>query len=281
MRELNEGNSNNIVELCKIAAVNRTAYYNWIGRTKSKLEIENKGILTEICALQKKHSGTLGVRRMAMYLNKGRKEKLNRKRIYRLMKMFGLQSVIRRKRPKYQRSRPEITAANILNREFTATYINEKWCTDVTEVKYGQGQKAYLSAIIDLNDKRIVAYVLGHSNNNLLVFETLEKAIKSNPGAKPLLHSDRGFQYTSRQFHAMIVAAGIEQSMSRVGRCIDNGPMEGFWGTLKVEKIKRNKFHTFKELCSAIDDYIRFYNYERLQERLGSMSPMEYHNKIT
>ena len=230
--------------------------------------------------MQKKYNGILGTRRMTMYLNKGRKKKLNHKRIYRLMKMFGLQSVIRRKRPKYQRARPDITAANILNREFTANYINEKWLTDVTELKFGQGQKAYLSAILDLKDRRIVAYVLGHSNNNPLVFETLNKAIMSNPKATPTLHSDRGIQYTSKPFHAMLEAAGIVHSMSRVGRCIDNGPMEGFWGILKAEMYNRSKFHSFSELRKAIDDYILFYNYERLQERLDCMAPMEYHNKI-
>lgn len=281
MKELNEGNrSNNIVELCKIAAVNRTAYYNWLGRTQTTLERENHGIVTEMCALQMKCNGILGTRRMTMYLNKGRKKKLNHKRIYRLMKIFKLQSVIRRKRAKYLRTRPEITAANILNREFTANFINEKWLTDVTEVKYGYGQKAYISAIIDLMDRRIVAYVIGRSNNNPLVFETLDKAIMSNPGARPLLHSDRGFQYTSRFFHAKLEAAGIEHSMSRVGRCIDNGPMEGFWGTLKAEMYNRCKFNTFKELSTAIEDYVFFYNHERLQERLGCMSPIEYNNKL-
>lgn len=278
--ELNKSKGYSIVELCKIGEVNRTAYYNWLKQRKSKLERENKSILTEICALQKEHNGILGTRRMTMYINKRRKKKLNHKRIYRLMKLFNLQAVIRRKRPQYQRSRPEITAANILNREFTASYSNEKWCTDVTEVKYGYGLKAYLSAIIDLKDKRIVAYVLGHSNNNPLVFETIDKAISSNPGVKPLLHSDRGFQYTSRFFQAKLEAAGIEHSMSRVGRCIDNGPMEGFWGTLKAEMYNRSKFHNFSELSKAIDDYMFFYNYERLQERLDCMAPMDYHNKI-
>ena len=214
---------------------------------------------------------------MTMYLNKKRKKRLNRKRIHRIMKLFGLLSVIRRKRPKYQRTRPEMTAENILNREFTAGSINEKWLTDVTEFKYGSGQKAYLSAILDLRDRRIVAYVLGHSNNNPLVFQTLDAAIERNPGARPLLHSDRGYQYTSKLFWSKLNAAGITQSMSRVGRCIDNGPMEGFWGILKTEMYYRQKFRSFEQLKEAVDTYIQFYNTERLQERLGCRSPMEYH----
>ena len=278
--ELNKGNKYSISELCKIGKVTRLAYYNWLNRTKSKIEKENEGVVAEICAFQEKYKGILGTRRMTMYLNKGRKSKLNHKRIYRLMKMFKLQAVIRCKRPKYQRSRPEITAENLLKREFTANKMNEKWLTDVTECKLGNGQKVYISAILDIWDNRIVAYVLGCSNNNPLVFETLDKAINSNPGARPLLHSDRGFQYTSKVFHTKLSAAGIVHSMSRVGRCIDNGPMEGFWGTLKAEMYYRQKFHTFNELSKAVDEYIFFYNYERLQERLGCMSPIEYHNKL-
>lgn len=277
IQALHQEKGYSIFSLCAMGNVNRSAYYNWLRRKESFREQENRGILLEISALQKKYNGILGVRRMTMYLNKKRKKRLNRKRIHRIMRLFGLLSVIRRKRPKYQRTRPEMTAGNILNREFTAGSINEKWLTDVTEFKYGAGQKAYLSAILDLKDRRIVAYVLGHSNNNPLVFQTLDAAIERNPSAKPLLHSDRGFQYTSRVFWSKLNAAGITQSMSRVGRCIDNGPMEGFWGILKTEMYYRQKFQSFGQLKEAIDTYIQFYNTERLQERLGCRSPMEYH----
>lgn len=118
-----------------------------------------------------------------------------------------------------------------MNREFTAKTPNEKWLTDVTEFHYYIGiekHKVYLSAILDLYDRRIVAYRIGDSNNNPLVFDTFDDAVSDNPDAHPLFHSDRGFQYTNRTFHAKIEAAGMTQSMSRVAKCIDNGPMEGF-----------------------------------------------------
>ena len=95
--------------------------------------------------------------------------------------------------------------------------------------------KVYLSAILDLCDRRPVAYVIGDSNNNALVFETFDKAVKANPGAHPIFHSDRGYQYTSRRFHQKLEEAGMVQSMSRVAHCTDNGVMEGFWGILKRE----------------------------------------------
>jgi putative transposase len=146
-------------------------------------------------------------------------------------------------------------------------------------MKYGTSQKAYLSAILDLHDGSIVSYVLGKSNNNPLVFKTIDLALKANPGATPLLHSDRGFQYTSPGFKRKIGKANMVQSMSRVGRCIDNGPMEGFWGTLKCEKYYLNKYSTFEELKQDIEEYIYFYNHNRLQKRLNGLSPLEYRAK--
>lgn len=195
------------------------------------------------------------------------------------MKIFRIQSVIRRKKKPYKRSPPQHVAENVLNREFTAEKPNEKWVTDVTEFKYGSSKKVYLSAILDLYDGSIVSYVLGHSNNNNLVFKTLDQAIELLNGDHPLIHSDRGFPYTSHGFKRRIDKAEMAQSMSRVGRCIDNGPMESFWGTLKCEKYYLNKYETFEELSKAIDDYIRFYNHNRYQERLNGLSPMEYRAK--
>lgn len=121
-----------------------------------------------------------------------------------------------------------------------------------------------------------ISYVLGTSNNNPLVFQTLDLAIENNPRACPLLHSDREFQYTSSAFKRNIKKANMLQSMSRVGRCIDNGPMEAFWETFKCEKYHLNKYHTFEELKKDVEKYIQFYNEERLQKKLNGLSPLEY-----
>lgn len=146
------------------------------------------------------------------------------------MKSMNLKSVIRKNRKKYIKSTPQITAENKLNREFNSDNVNYKWLTDVTEFKITNGKKAYLSAILDLYDNSIISHVLGTSNNNQLVFDTLDKAIASNPEAKPLFHSDRGFQYTNKIFRDKLNKINATQSMSRIGHCIYNGPMEGFWG---------------------------------------------------
>lgn len=195
------------------------------------------------------------------------------------MKLVNMKSVIRRKKRHYTPSTPQITAENLLNRQFYADKPNQKWLTDVTEFKLTNGQKAYLSAILDLGDRSIVSYVLGRSNNNHLVFETFDLAIAANPKAKPLFHSDRGFQYTNRQFKNKLDSVSAIQSMSRVSRCIDNGPMEGFWGIIKSEMYYLDKFHTYEELKQAIDEYMHFYNMRRLQKKLKGLTPIEYRNQ--
>ena len=115
--------------------------------------------------------------------------------------------------------------------------------------------------------------------NNPLVFDTFDKAVAANPGATPLLHSDRGYQYTSKAFRRRILAAGMTQSMSRVARCIDNGPMEGFWGLMKREMYYGKKYKTKEELMLAIEKYIDYYTNKRVQRNLGVLTPLEFHEQ--
>ncbi|MEF2115452.1 IS3 family transposase [Clostridium frigoriphilum] len=266
-----------ITELCILGGVSHSAYYKWLHREKSNREMENEKLLKLICELYEENDGILGYRQMTIKIRREYNKTVNYKRIYRLMQIIGLKSVCRKKRYNYIKSTPEVTAENILSRNFKAEQINEKWLTDVTEFKYGRsGQKAYLSAIFDLGDRSIVSYVIGHSNNNQLVYDTFNLAIKAYPDAKPIFHSDRGFQYTSKIFKEKLNIAGMTQSMSRVGRCIDNGPMEGFWGILKTEMYYLHKFEDYESLKKATENYIDYYNNRRYQKRLKCMTPIEY-----
>lgn len=209
---------------------------------------------------------------------------MNDKRVLRICRAKGIKSTI-----KYsnhgctrQASEPQYLAENVLKREFYADRPNAKWLTDVTEFKYYVGlevHKLYLSAILDLFDRRIVSFVIRDRNDNALVFETFDKAVAENPDAHPLFHSDRGFQYTNRVFHAKLERAGMTQSMSRVGKCIDNGPMEGFWGILKRERYYGRRFTSREELVKMIEDYIAYYNTGRLQRGLGVLTPFEKHKQ--
>lgn len=270
-----------VTELCDILELNRSSYYKWTHRAKSNRELENEALLHDMGLIYAEHNGTYGYRRIADEYHATHEKRYNLKRFYRLVHTVGLLAVIRRKRPAYQRSTPEITAENILNREFTANTVNEKWCTDVTEMKYGsKGEKAYLSAILDLKSRDIVSFAIGRHNNNQLVFDTFDLAVRKYPDAHPLFHSDRGFQYTNKQFKEKLDTQGMQQSMSRVGRCIDNGPMEGFWGILKCEMYYLRHFDTYEELAAAIEQFVLYYNHQRRQHKLNCMSPASYRDLL-
>ena len=278
---LNKTEKYSVEKLCERLHVCRSAYYKWLKREPSQHQRTNEQLVEWIKDLYEEQNGILGYRQMTITINRIHETKYNIKRIRRLMQILHLQSVCRRKKYNYIKSTPEVIAENVLNREFYADAPNEKWLTDVTEFKYYVGEetkKLYLSAILDLYDRRIVSYKIGSSNNNPLVFETFDEAIQNNPNAHPLFHSDRGFQYTSKAFHKKLMKAGVRQSMSRVGRCIDNGPMEGYWGILKSEMYYLKKFTSQEELTKAIEDYIIFYNTKRYQLKLKCMTPMEYHS---
>ena len=138
-----------------------------------------------------------------------------------------------------------------------------------------------MSAILDLYDRRIVTFKISDHNDNPLVMNTFDEAVRLEPDAHPPFHSDRGFQYTSMQFYTRLKKNHMKQSMSRVAHCIDNGPMEGFWGILKREMYYRQHFNDRSTLVAAIANYINYYNNQRLQRNLNVMTPIEYHNQYT
>lgn len=262
--------------MCRQLEVSRAAYYKWLHREIPAQEQENIRLAELIREYDERFNHILGYRRMTSWINHFNHTNYSKNRVHRIMKKLGIHSVIRKKKKKYVSSRPEATAENKLGRDFYASAPNEKWVTDVTEFKVpGEKKKLYLSAILDLYDRYPVAYVIGSRNDNSLVFKTFDKALASNPGAKPLFHSDRGFQYTSRVFQKKLDDHKMEQSMSRVGRCIDNGPIEGFWGIIKSEMFRMYEITDEASIRFAIMDYMRFYSEERPQDRYHCKTPLE------
>ena len=264
---------------CRILKVTRSAYYKWNNRVPGKRELENEHIAT-IAEQIHAENPDKGYRRINDDLARYHDIHINDKRVLRICRKKNIKSTIKYTNTGCTRSEkdPQVIAENILNREFHADAPNEKWLTDVTEFKWYEGKevrKIYLSAILDLYDRRIVSFVIGDHNNNPLVFETFDKALEHNPDAHPIFHSDRGFQYTSKVFHQKLVDAGMIQSMSRVAKCIDNGPMEGFWGIIKRERYYGNRFESKEALIEMIETYIDYYNTKRLQRNLGVLTPME------
>jgi len=276
IKELHVEKGYPITALCKLARVARSAYYKWLKWKPSTQELEIFSLAQEVKLRYEKRGGILGYRQMRIQLNRKLKGNYNKKKYYRIMRALGLKAVIRRKRPNYVKATEIHIAENVMNRKFNAEAPNKKWCTDVTELKYGNGRKAYLSAIIDVYDNSIVSWVMSHSNNNMLVMDTVKKAYRSNPKVNPLLHSDRGFQYTSQEYNRLQVKYGFTKSMSRVSRCLDNQPIERFWGTLKAESYYLKKHDTYEELFEVVSNYIRYYNNYRYTERLNGLSPNEY-----
>lgn len=262
--------------MCKHLEISRAAYYKWSHREVPDAEHENIKLAELIKEYDERFNHILGYRRMTSWINHFNHTKYSKNRVHRIMKKLGIYSVIRKKKKKYASTKPDEVAENILQRNFYATAPNQKWATDVTEFKVPGGKKKlYLSAIIDLYDRYPVAHVISARNDNRLVFKTFDKAIAANPDAKPIFHSDRGFQYTSKMFKKKLEKQDMEQSMSRVGHCIDNGPTEGFWGIIKSEMYQMYEITDEASLRHAIKDYLRFYSEERPQDRYHCKTPLE------
>ena len=281
VRECHEEKGYPIDESCGTLHISRAAYHRWASGKLSKRTVENEKLAEKVEQIHM-DSPDKGYRRINDELRHDHGILVNDKRILRICRARGIKSTIKYGNNGCTRraKNPQYLAENLLDRQFFAEKPNEKWLTDVTEFKWYEGitvHKVYLSAILDLYDRRIVAYVIGDRNDNPLVFKTFEKAVKANPDAHPLFHSDRGFQYTNRTFHHKLVKAGMTQSMSRVAHCIDNGPMEGFWGIMKRERYYGRRFTSKRELVHMIESFIRYYNTRRVQRNLGVLTPMEKH----
>jgi putative transposase len=167
-------------------------------------------------------------------------------------------------------------AENHLKREFSATAPNTKWVTDVTEFKVAD-RKVYLSPVLDLFDRSIISYAVSESPNTAFTNSSLRDAISSlAPGEAPLVHSDQGFQYQHATWQRLLNDAGMTQSMSRKGNCLDNSVMENFFGHLKEEMFHHDEHANAEAFVTELEDYIRWYNYERISLTLECLSPMEY-----
>jgi len=272
---MHEARGSAVRTLCGLIRIPLASYYKWRQRKETEKERQDQELCQIILEYFEESKHILGYRQMTLRINKLNQTHYNVKRIRRSMRLMGLSSCIRRKRKGYIKATPQVTAENVLNRRFEAEKPNEKWLSDVTEIPV-EGSKLFLCGIKDLYDRSIVSFRIGRRNDNRLVFTTFDLAVANNPGAGPLFHSDRGFQYTSKSFKVKLDAIMAEQSMSRVGRCIDNGPMEGFWGILKTEMKHLFPYQTIEELERSIGWYISYYNNERCQKKLKGLTPTEY-----
>jgi putative transposase len=200
-----------------------------------------------------------------------------KKTVLALMRQLGLVCQVRRRRG-YRSYRGAVgkTAPNRLDRDFRASAPNQKWVTDVTEFAVG-ADKLYLAAILDLFDRQIVAYTIGVAPNLGLTNRTLQAALATlEPGQTPLVHSDQGAPYQHASWRALLAGVGATASMSRKGTCLDNAVMENFFSHLKAECTRRRRFASVGELHQALQDYLAWYNTDRISTTLNNLSPMHY-----
>jgi putative transposase len=221
------------------------------------------------------HKGRYGYRRITLQLKKEGLG-LNHKTVYRLMGKMDIKSLVRTKRYRSYKGEHGKIAANILERNFKAGQPLQKWATDVTEFRV-RDKKLYLSPIIDLFNQEVVSYALTDRPHFGAVMDMLGKAFEKLDGHIPLiLHSDQGWQYQMVRYQKALQQRGIVQSMSRKGNCLDNAIVENFFGTLKSELYYQNKYEDTDSLKKDIEEYIQYYNKDRIKLNLNGMSPMEY-----
>ncbi len=251
--------------MCRFFGISRASYYGWVQRVQQPdRDALNKQFIQE--AYERSHQ-TYGYRRITLWLRKHKGIWLNHKTVLRLMHALQIRSIARRRKLFKRVANLDIYHRydNLLNREFTATRPNQKWTTDITYLRSQQGW-VYLSIIRDLFDGFIVAYELGRENSLALVLNTLKQAKQHEHIPEGLmLHSDQGYQYTSQGYHLLTHQYAITPSMSRRANCWDNAPMENFFGHLKEEALHHLPHSSFHDLKQILDEYIHFYNYERIQ----------------
>ena len=259
-----------ISEMCRIFGVSRSGYYGYIKRMERLAK--DLPLAEKIRECQEECRSTYGYRRVQLWLERHGIHR-NPKTVLRVMNKYNLLSVVRRKRYiKYGEALHRYP--NLLNRDFSAERPNQKWVTDISYIRTGQGF-LYLSVIRDLYDNSIVAYKTGTEQTVNLVLNTIRSARrKEKVTAELQLHSDQGFQYTSQAYFKLTQEYGITPSMSRRGNPYDNALAENFFSILKTECIHRTKIGTFAEARRLIDDYIYFYNNQRIQLKT-KLTPLE------
>lgn len=274
MRELR--NKYPLARLLKLTGLPRSTFYY---QQTAQMSVDKyQQVKDHIVAIFHRHKGRYGYRRVcAAVRNLG--YVVNHKTVQRLMVELGLKSLVRPK--KYQSYKGEAgrTVPDLMKRRFHAKRPNQKWVTDVTEFAVA-GEKLYLSPVMDLHNGEIIAYETATRPSFDLVSTMLRKALAKLPRrARPILHSDQGWQYRMSAYCKTLADHEVRQSMSRKGNCLDNAAMESFFAVLKSEFFYPNKFKSVEQLSQGLAEYIHYYNHHRIKIKLGGLSPVQYRSR--
>ncbi|WP_207707135.1 IS3 family transposase [Heliorestis acidaminivorans] len=268
-----------VAKMCYYLELSRSNYYAWINRKPSLRQKDDAQILELIKESHQASKGIYGLDKILADVREQRQ--CSRKRVNRLMKENGICSIRRRKYKATTNSNHSMPVAeNLLNQDFEVNAPNKVWVCDISYLPTEEGWD-YLATVKDLYHKEIVGWAMNSTMTRELVIEALQNAInKHRPHEGLIHHSDRGSQYCSRDYQALLAKHNMRPSMSRKGNCYDNAPAESFFGTIKSEMIYLHKFKTRKEARKAVFEYIEiFYNRKRRHQNLNYLSPIEYLKK--
>lgn len=225
---------------------------------------------------------TYGYRRIQIWIEREYGININHKAVLRLMRKLHIRSLARKRNPHRQIQRQYgavYSYSNLLGQDFKAQRPNEKWGTDITYVRTQQGF-VYLAIIKDFCDGSIQGYAMSRNSSIRMVLQALRSAVSSSPSVKGVvLQSDQGFQYQSAAYRSLVSQYGIIPSMSRKGNCLDNAPTENFFSHLKEELLRHIQLRDFQEALQIVEDYIHFYNHERIQLKT-KLAPMEFRRQL-
>lgn len=269
-----------IERMSSVFKVSSSGYYKFIVRQPSIREQENNRLLDKITASYQNSRRTYGSPRIYSEL-RAVGETCSRKRVARIMKKSNITAKMKKRFKVTTKANPnEIPAPNLLNQNFVAAEPNKRWVADFTYIDTKEGW-LYVAAVMDLFSRRIVGLAMGDRMKDDLVMAALQQAFMHRQPAVGLIHhSDRGSQYSSKDFKDLLVKYCIVASMSGSGNCYDNAAMESFFHTLKTEHVYFECYESRDQAKRSIFEYVEvFYNRKRLHSTLGYMSPMVFENQ--